>query len=238
MAKGRRSEAIEILAKIRGDLPLQDPGLTAEIAQLDATVESSNHKRYRFWNVTFGRHSGKLHLGRRVALAAGIMLMMEWTGILAITVYSSTLFSQAGYDSNKAGWLSGLANTIGIPATIAGIFTIDRFGRRISMYFGFSIQSVALFLSAGLGRLGQLNPDNAAAYGAASVSMVFIFTFFFAQTVLMIAFFYLTEIWPQEIRAFGNSYAVFGWAVGCGVTVWHNHESHPLNLVITLSHRP
>ncbi|CAL5867991.1 uncharacterized protein PFLUO_LOCUS2214 [Penicillium psychrofluorescens] len=218
MAKGRRSEAVEILAKIRGDVPLEDPGLMAEIEQLDATVESSNHKRYRFCNVTFGRHSGKLHLGRRVALAVGIMLMMEWTGILAITVYASTLFSQAGYDSNKAGWLSGLVNTIGVPATIAGIFTIDRFGRRISMYFGFSIQSVALFLSAGLGRLGQLNPDGAAAYGAASVSMVFIFTFFFAQTVLMIAFFYPTEIWPQEIRAFGNSYAVFGWAVGCGIT--------------------
>jgi hypothetical protein len=34
----------------------------------------------------------------------------------------------------------------------------------------------------------------------------------------MIAFIYPTEIWPQEIRAFGNSYGVFGWAVGCGVT--------------------
>lgn len=48
--------------------------------------------------------------------------------------------------------------------------------------------------------------------------MVFIYTFFFAQTVLMIAFIYPTEIWPQEIRAFGNSYGVFGWAVGCGIT--------------------
>jgi Sugar (and other) transporter len=75
-----------------------------------------------------------------------------------------------------------------------------------------------LFLSAGLGRLGELNPDNASAYGAAAAAMVFIYTFFFAQTVLMIAFIYPTEIWPQEIRAFGNSYGVYGWAVGCGVT--------------------
>jgi hypothetical protein len=218
MTQGRRDEAIAILAKIRGDVALTDANLAAEIEQLDALVASAHHKRYTFLNVTVGRYSGALHLGRRVALAIGIMLMMEWTGILAITVYANTIFRQAGYDADKAGWLSGLVNTIGIPATVAGVFTIDRFGRRISMSFGFFVQSVTLFLSAGLGRLGQLHPTHAAAYGAASVAMIFIFTFFFAQTVLMIAFFYPTEIWPQEIRAFGNSYAVFGWAVGCGVT--------------------
>lgn len=219
MSQGRRAEAVEILAKIRGDLAADDPALIEEIEQLDAIVESSHHKRYRFINVTFGRFSGKLHVGRRVALAIGIMLMMEWTGILAITVYAGTIFTQAGFGGIKAAWLSGLVNAIGILGTIASIFTIDRFGRRISLYFGFFIQSVALFLSAGLSRIGQLNPDRAAAYGAASVAMIFVFTFFFAQTVLMIAFFYPTEIWPQEIRAFGNSYAVFGWAIGCGVTV-------------------
>jgi hypothetical protein len=140
-----------------GLFPQDDPELRAEIEQLDTMVESSNHPRYRFLNVTFGRYSGKQHLGRRVALAIGIMLMMEWTGILAIAVYTNTIFSQAGYDSDKAGWLSGLCNTIGIFGTAAGIFTIDRFGRRISMFFGFSIQAVALFLSSGLGRLGQLH---------------------------------------------------------------------------------
>jgi len=147
------------------------------------------------------------------------MMMMEWTGILAITVYANTLFQQADFNADKAAWLSGLCNTFGIVGTAASVFTVDRFGRRISLYFGFFIQGAVLFLSAGLSRLGQLHPDNAGAYGAAGAAMVFIYTFFFAQTVLMIAFIYPTEIWPQEIRAFGNSYGVFGWAVGCGVTV-------------------
>lgn len=34
----------------------------------------------------------------------------------------------------------------------------------------------------------------------------------------MIASTYPAKIWPQEIRAFGNSYGVFGWAADCGVT--------------------
>ncbi|KAL2069461.1 hypothetical protein VTL71DRAFT_14140 [Oculimacula yallundae] len=218
ISHGRRQEAVDILAKIRGDVPLDDPELVQELQQLDATVISSKHKRYQFHNVTFGRYSGRLHIGRRVCLAIGIMLMMEWTGILAITVYANTLFQTAGFTQEKAAWLSGLCNSIGILGTLASVFTVDRFGRRASLFFGFFIQGAALFLSAGLGRLGELNPNNSGAYGAAAAAMVFIYTFFFAQTVLMIAFIYPTEIWPQEIRAFGNSYGVFGWAVGCGVT--------------------
>ena len=133
-------------------------------------------------------------------------------------MYANTLFQTAGFAPEKAAWLSGLVNTIGILGTAASVFTVDRFGRRISLYFGFFVQGASLFLSAGLGRLGELQPQHAGAYGAAAASMVFIYTFFFAQTVLMIAFIYPTEIWPQEIRAFGNSYGVCGWAIGCGVT--------------------
>jgi MFS family permease len=217
ITQGRRDEAVEILAKIRGDLTVDDPVLVAELEQLDAIVHSSHHKRYQFHNVTFGRYSGRLHLGRRVALAIGIAMMMEWTGILAITVYANTLFQQAGFNADKAAWLSGLCNTFGIVGTAASVFTVDRFGRRISLYFGFYTGAV-LFLSAGLSRLGQLHPDNAGAYGAAAAAMVFIYTFFFAQTVLMIAFIYPTEIWPQEIRAFGNSYGVLAGPLD-GVTV-------------------
>ncbi|KAK5271945.1 hypothetical protein LTR99_000896 [Exophiala xenobiotica] len=217
LTQGRRDEAVEILAKIRGDVAHDDPSLAAELAQLDAIISSGQHKRYRWHNLITGRHSGPLHLGRRVALAVGIMMMMEWTGILAITVYANTLFQQAGFSVEKSAWLSGLCNSIGILGTMASVLTVDRFGRRRSLYFGFFIQGAVLLLSGGLSRLGELHPENTA-YGAASGAMVFIFTFFFAQTVLMIAFIYPTEIWPQEIRALGNSFGVFGWAVGCGST--------------------
>lgn len=77
VVKGRRDEAVEILAKVRGDLSHDDPELAKELEQLDAIAQSSNHKRYQFQNVTFGRYSGRLHLGRRVCLAIGIMMMME-----------------------------------------------------------------------------------------------------------------------------------------------------------------
>lgn len=218
IAKGCRDEGVEILAKIRGDHGLSSRALAAEVLQLDVITVNAQHARYRLINMSFGRHSSFFHLGRRVCLAVGIMLMMEWSGILAITVYANTLFQQAGFSADKSAWLSGLCNTFGIIGTMASIFTIDRFGRRKSLYFGFFIQGAVLMLSGGLSRLSKDHANHAGAYGASAAAMVFIYTFFFAQTVLMIAFLYPTEIWPQEVRARGNSYGVFGWAVGCGTT--------------------
>ena len=216
---GRRDEALEILAKVRGDADLSDPSIQAEIAQLDAIVTSARSSRYSLHNLfLWGRHSGKLHLGRRIGLAVGIMMMMEWTGILAITVYAGIMFEQAGFSTEKSSLLAGIIQIVGILGTLAATFTIDRFGRRPSLLFGFIVQGAVLILSGGLSRLGELHPAQSGSYGAASVAMVFIYTFFFAQTVLMIAFIYPTEIWPQEMRARGNAFGVFGWAVGCGTT--------------------
>lgn len=97
MAQGRRSEAVEILAKIRGDVPLDDPELVQELEQLDAIVVASGHKRYQFLNVTFGRYSGKLHLGRRVCLAIGLMLMMECESMLAMKVDHTLILPRDRY---------------------------------------------------------------------------------------------------------------------------------------------
>jgi hypothetical protein len=124
IANARREEAVEILAKIRSGVPLSDPALAAELEQLDAIVVAAGHKRYRFHNVAFSCYSNRLRLGCRVSLAVGIMMMMvEWTGTLATTVYASTLFQQVGFSADKASWLR---NTFGILSTAASMLTVDR----------------------------------------------------------------------------------------------------------------
>lgn len=85
IANYRREEAIEILSKLRGDITADTPKLIAEIEQLDAIVESSNHKRNSYINIFLGgRYSGALHLGRRAAFGAALQTIQQWTGILAI----------------------------------------------------------------------------------------------------------------------------------------------------------
>jgi hypothetical protein len=72
----------------------------------------------------------------------------------------------------------GLCNTFGILGTAAGVLTVDRFGRRKSLSFGFFIQVLLFLLSVGMSRLGGLHPVNAGVYGVASAGFVFVFTFF------------------------------------------------------------
>ena len=213
--EGRDAEAIEVLSKFRTADPSSDI-VQNEIRELKDVVELSdaNKKRESIFAMTFGLWSGNLHYGRRVALSIGIMLMMEWTGILAITVYANVLFTQAGFDADKAAWMSGLCNTIGIFATAAAALTVDRIGRRMSMYVGFIIQAITMFLTGGFAKLQVVQPQHSVAYGAAAAAMVFIYTWVFAQTVLQVAFIYPAEIWPTSVRAKGNAFGVAGWAIG------------------------
>jgi hypothetical protein len=121
IANGRRDECIEILAKVRGDLPYDSPVLRAEIEQLEATVEAADLKRNRLWNLAIGRYSGRLHLGRRAWFGFWLQQIQQWTGILAIATWAGTLFALAGFDSYKSAWLAGLVNTVGVIGTFTSV---------------------------------------------------------------------------------------------------------------------
>lgn len=102
IANHRRTDAIDILKKLRGDLNEDDPLLVEEIAQLDAIVADSGHKRNSYINIFLGgRHSGSLHLGRRALMGAALQTIQQWTGILAIVsiwpVYKYYLLTSTGY---------------------------------------------------------------------------------------------------------------------------------------------
>ena len=113
IANGRRTEAIEVLAKVRGDLSQDDRKLLAEVEELEAVVEASKHSRNQIWNIAFGRHSGRLHLGRRAWMGFFLMQMLMWSGIMAITTYSGELFKQAGFSPAKSAWMGGFCNSVG-----------------------------------------------------------------------------------------------------------------------------
>ncbi|KAI7555079.1 general substrate transporter [Hortaea werneckii] len=223
IANRRRAEAVEILAKLRGDISEDDPNLCTEVDQLDAIVEDSRHKRNSYINLFWGgRYSGALHLGRRAAMGAALQTIQQWTGILAIATWAGRLFALAGFDAYKAGWLAGLINTFGIFGTATASLVIDRIGRRKSLLISFAIQGVSLFLVGALIKTSvdrkQTEPEAAAALGTAAASFAFVFLWFFTMFNIVPCWLYGTEIWPQEVRAKGYSMTVLGWAVGCGVT--------------------
>ncbi|KAI5282464.1 hypothetical protein KEM52_003660, partial [Ascosphaera acerosa] len=167
----------------------------------------------------FGRGSGRLHIGRRVQLVVLLQIVQEWTGIAGVTVYAPTIFKLAGFDDRKAQWVSGLNNVLYCAATLVCVATLDRIGRRWTLWWGAAAQGVALFLAGGLARLtinaaAAGDASHAAQYGAAAASMVFVYTAVFGATWLTVPWLYPAEIFPLAVRTRGNALGVVGWSIG------------------------
>ncbi|TVY68688.1 Sugar transporter STL1, partial [Lachnellula suecica] len=220
---GREEEARFILGRLRGDEGQDKVLADAEFQDIInvAKLEKQAGNRTSYWSMLTGQGSGDLHTGRRVQLVIWLQVMQEWVGIAGVTVYAPTIFRIAGFDTEKSQWISGLNNIFYMFSTLICVFTLDRIGRRWTMYWGSGGQGVAMFLAGGMARLG-INATaagetaKAAQYGAAAASMIFIFTFVFGATWLTVPWLYPAEIFPLEVRAKGNAWGVVGWSIGNG----------------------
>ncbi|KAI0341180.1 general substrate transporter [Trametopsis cervina] len=216
---GRKDEAREILGRLRSDDG--DPNSARAVAEYEDIVaavalEKAHSKRNTYMSMFFGRDDGDLRIARRVQLAVWLQIVQEWVGIAAITVYAPTIFAEAGYSARKSQWLSGLNDITYMFSTLLAVLTIDRWGRRIGLYWGAIGQGVSLILAGVFARLLKEHPDKAAQYGGAAAFFVFAYTAVFGATWLTIPWVYPTEIFPLEVRAKGNAFGVLGWSIGNG----------------------
>ncbi|KAH8902905.1 general substrate transporter [Coniochaeta sp. PMI_546] len=220
---GRDDEARYILHRLRGTTG--DDAVRAEREYQDirniAELEKRESTKNSYFHMLFGIGSGELHTGRRVQLVIWLQILQEWVGIAGVTVYAPTIFRIAGFDTDKSQWISGLNNIFYMFATLVCVFTLDRIGRRWTLYWGAIAQGIAMFLAGGFSRLGQDARDQgnislANSYGAAAASFVFIFTSVFGATWLTVPWLYPAEIFPLQVRAKGNAWGVFGWSIGNG----------------------
>jgi hypothetical protein len=106
-------------------------------------------------------------------------------------------------------------------ATLICVFTLDRIGRRMTLFWGSIVQGIVLFLAGGFSRLGLNATESgdtgaAGSYGIAAASMIVIFTATFGATWLTVPWLYPAEIFPLAVRARGNALGVVGWSIGNG----------------------
>ena len=240
---GRNEEALYVLERLRG-VDGEQAGLAqAEHDDIRRVIElEKSSEGTSYIHMLFGIRSGSLHTGRRVQLVIWLQIIQCWTGIAGITMYGpskskqaplpfsqylsltrsqSAIFHIAGFGPDKTQWVSGLNNIFYMFATLICVFTIDRIGRRWTLYWGSAGQAVAMFLVGGLSRGGLSaraagNDGTADQWGAAAASMVYVYTFIFGATWLTVPWLYPAEIFPIHVRAKGNSWGVVGWSIGNG----------------------
>ncbi|KAK2048795.1 hexose transporter [Colletotrichum somersetense] len=219
---GREEEARFILGRLRGN-ESEDMGIAeAELQDIIniRNLEDETSKQQSYLAMLFGWGSGKLHTGRRVQLVIWLQILQEWVGIAGITIYGPTIFTIAGISSEQRLWVSGVNNITYMFATLICVFTIDRIGRRWTLYWGAAAQGICMFCAGGLARATlNADPGNRAGLGGAATFFVYAYTCVFGATWLVVPWLIPAEIFPLQVRAKGNAWGVVGWSIGNGWTV-------------------
>ena len=162
-----------------------------------------------------------------ILLAIAIAAFNQLSGINAILYYAPRIFGMAGVGEEAALLQTAMIGGVNLVATAAAMFVIDGFGRRKLMLVGsvgyiVSLATVAVaFLQYGE-YFQQAQTQAGAAEAAAAVGvgatvvlisiMVFIASHAVGQGAVIWVF--ISEIFPNEVRARGQSLGVFThWAM-------------------------
>ena len=150
----------------------------------------------------------------RKVLVLGVVLALfqQWCGLNVLINYAQDVFTSAGYGVSQ---IMGLIVALGVANlifTLVGIFTIDRFGRRILMLAGAAGLTIIYFL---IGACFYYNSLGIHLF-ALLVSVMACFSFSLGPTVWVI----ISEIYPNRIRGAAVSVSVFALWFGCFTLIY------------------
>ena len=148
-----------------------------------------------------------------IFLAWAVAMFNQLSGINAINYYAPRIFEQF------IGSHAALAATVGLGSvnmlfTILAFFFIDRYGRRVLLMFGAIGTTIMHFVAAWQISLGE----NASAPVAISAILGFIAFFGVSQGAVIWVF--ISEIFPNAVRAKGQALGSFTHWFMCTVISW------------------
>lgn len=119
------------------------------------------------------------------------------TNFSGITIYGPEIFTIAGIAPADRQWVAGLNNITYMFATLICVFTLDRIGRRWTLYWGAVGQGICCFCAGGLA-YATANATGATRehVGGAAVFFVYLYTAIFGATWLTVPWLY-----PAEVRS-------------------------------------
>jgi SP family arabinose:H+ symporter-like MFS transporter len=196
--QGREQEALEILERIGNPSPGRE---LAEIAKSMARENNSSSERVFQWRNRLP-----------IFLAISIAMFNQLSGINAILYYLNSIFEKAGFDSISSDFQAVLIGVTNLIAVTLAMTVIDRLGRRMLLLIGSVGTSLCLFGVATIFRLHQ--------YQGFLVLFLIGFIGFFSFSQGAVIWVYISEIFPNKVRAKGQSIGSFThWFMNALVSV-------------------
>lgn len=186
LKKGNLSAAHQILQTI-------DPTTANEVI-IDIQNQQATHTVSNFFSVFQADYK------RPVMLAVLFAVFNQLSGINAIIYYAPRIFEMAGLGKDIALLSSAGIGLVNLVATLIGLSLIDKFGRKMLMYIG------------SFGYIISLSLISFAFYRDNFQGMTyFVFLFIAAHAIGQgaVIWVFISEIFPTEVRAYGQSIGSF-----------------------------
>lgn len=202
LAKDKKNHHLvkQILTQIGGEVYAEK-----ELIEIEKTLENSGEK------VDF---KTLLSPGMKPILILGIILAVfqQWCGINVIFNYAEEIFTAAGYGVSDILFNIVITGSVTFVFTLAGMFTVDRWGRKGLMLFGAG--GLAGIYTV-LGLLYFLNIQ-----GWPLLLLVIIAIACYGMSLAPVTWVILSEIFPNRVRGTAMSVATFALWAACFILTY------------------
>lgn len=197
LTKGRKEEAFAILATIRSE-----ERAAAEVRDIERTLASEE----TMVSPSVSSMLKDKWIVRILFVGVALAVFQQLTGINSIMYYGSIVLEEAGFAANAALIANIAPGVIAVIGAFIALWMMEKINRRTTVITGYSLVTIFHLL---IGSSAFWLPEDAAI--RPWVLLVLIVGFVGSmQTFLNVAtWVLLSEIFPQQIRAFGMGFAVF-----------------------------
>jgi SP family sugar:H+ symporter-like MFS transporter len=194
--KGNVEDARKTMAKLNGVEP-DSEFLDKEIAEIQEKLEAEARGGSHLW---YGIFTGPRMLYRTLL---GMVLQggQQLTGANYFFYYGTTIFSSTGLSNSYV--TSIILGTVNVVATVAGLWIVDKVGRRKAMMAGAAWMAVCLLIYSFVGhyQLDHLNPSSTPQAGNIMIIFTCFFIAAFAATWGPLVWTIVAELYPARYRA-------------------------------------
>ena len=154
-----------------------------------------------------------------VVLGLGIFLAVfqQWCGINVIFNYASEIFTQAGYDMNKALTNIMATGAVNLVFVFVALFTVDRLGRKPLMLFGAAGLAV---IYVAIGYCYHLKAAGTAVAPIWFLVLVLAAIGTYSMSLAPVVWVLISEIFPNRIRGTAMSVAVGCLWIACFILTY------------------
>lgn len=215
MMNGRKSEAVEVLHRLRADPDV----VSTEVADIEAQLKIPQRGMKMFLNNSNFRRS--------VGLGVLLQFVQQLTGMNVVMYYAPRIFQDMGYALSAQMWFTAAVGLTNVLATFIAIAFVDRLGRKPILYIGFCVMAIGLGLVGLMMHLGITSHVEQ----LFTVIMLLIFIVGFAMSAGPLIWILCSEVQPLQGRDFGIGVStVANWVgnfiVGATFLSLLNHFGH------------